>query len=73
LRGQPFDTFAQVKVPVRVSTSERSGAIYKRMAAAAVNLLPHVSTTHFAGLGHGAVQEAPDRVFAEVLRFMRDI
>jgi pimeloyl-ACP methyl ester carboxylesterase len=69
-RGQPFEMFAQVNVPVCISTSEHSGAVYKRMAAAAVGLLPRVSTTHFAGLGHCAVQEAPERVLAEVLRFM---
>lgn len=70
-RGQPFDDFKRVEVPVRVSTSEGSNAIYKQMAAAAVALLPNVSSTHFSGVGHCAVQEAPERVLAQVLEFAK--
>jgi len=71
-RGQPFDALASVTVPVRVSTSEYSHAIYKHMAAVTADLLPNATTTHFDGVGHCAVQEAPELVLSELLRFARD-
>ena len=71
-RGQPFDAFQRIEAPVRIATTEHSNAIYKHMAAVAAELLPNASTTHFAEVGHCAVQEAPDLVLAQVLRFAAD-
>lgn len=68
-RGQPFDRFKYVACPVRISTSERSTPIYKRMASVAYELLPNASLTHFARVGHCAVQEAPDLVLTALRRF----
>jgi pimeloyl-ACP methyl ester carboxylesterase len=70
-RGQPFETFSSIHVPVRISTSEHSPLIYKHMAAVAAEIVPNASTTQFAGVGHCAVQEAPELVLNELLRFAR--
>jgi pimeloyl-ACP methyl ester carboxylesterase len=71
-RGQPFEALLRIEVPVRISTSEHSDAIYKHMASVAAELVPNASTTHFANVGHCAVQEAPELVLGEVMRFARD-
>jgi pimeloyl-ACP methyl ester carboxylesterase len=66
-RGNPFAWLAEIDCPVRVTTAEKSGAIYKEMASRAVALIPGVSEQTFDGVGHCVAQEAPARV-VEALR-----
>ncbi len=65
-RGNPFALLAQIECPVRITTAELSGPIYKEMARRALSLIPHASTLTFAGAGHCVAQEVPARV-AEAL------
>ncbi|OAF07023.1 alpha/beta hydrolase [Bradyrhizobium centrolobii] len=68
-RGNPFAWLTQIDCPVRVTTAETSGAIYKEMAARAESLIPGVSTQAFAGIGHCVAQEAPALVVQAVREF----
>ncbi len=58
-RGNPFHELARVRCPVRISTAERSAAIYAQMAGVAVELIPGASSWRFAGVGHSVAQEEP--------------
>ncbi|WP_431202193.1 alpha/beta fold hydrolase [Bradyrhizobium betae] len=68
-RGNPFGAFAEIDCPVRVTTAEKSGPIYKEMASRAVTLIPHVSTLVFEDAGHCVAQEAPAAVVKAVREF----
>jgi pimeloyl-ACP methyl ester carboxylesterase len=68
-RGNPFGAFAEIDCPVRVTTAEKSGPIYKEMASRAVSLIPHVSTLVFEDAGHCVAQEAPAAVVKAVREF----
>ncbi|RXG96850.1 alpha/beta fold hydrolase [Bradyrhizobium zhanjiangense] len=68
-RGNPFARLIEIDCPVRVTTAEASGAIYKEMALRAVSLIPRVSTQAFAGIGHCVAQEAPAVVVRAVREF----
>lgn len=70
-RGNPFHDLSAVNCPVRVSTAERSGPIYKEMAARALALIPGASPWRFDGVGHCAAQEAPSLVLAALEEFAR--
>ncbi len=69
VRGNPFAGLAEIDCPVRVTTAEKSGAIYKEMASRAVSLVPRVSTHAFASIGHCVAQEAPGLVAEAVREF----
>jgi pimeloyl-ACP methyl ester carboxylesterase len=58
-RGNPFAWLTEIACPVCVATTERSGPIYKEMAARAVALIPVASQWTFAGVGHCVAQESP--------------
>jgi pimeloyl-ACP methyl ester carboxylesterase len=68
-RGNPFALLIGIDCPVRVTTAEKSGAIYKEMASRAESLIPRASTLAFGGLGHCVAQEAPARVVEAVREF----
>ncbi|MCP3458833.1 alpha/beta fold hydrolase [Bradyrhizobium sp. CCGUVB23] len=68
-RGNPFGYLTEIDCPVRITTAEKSGAIYKQMASRAVSLIPRVSAETFDGVGHCVAQEAPALVVQAVLEF----
>jgi pimeloyl-ACP methyl ester carboxylesterase len=68
-RGNPFGYLTEIDCPVRVATTEKSGAIYKEMASRAVSLIPRVSAQTFDGVGHCVAQEAPALVVQAVREF----
>jgi pimeloyl-ACP methyl ester carboxylesterase len=70
-RGNPFAWLTEIDCPVRVTTAEKSGAIYKEMASRAASLIPRVSTWRFDGVGHCVAQEAPARVVQAVREFSK--
>jgi pimeloyl-ACP methyl ester carboxylesterase len=67
-RGNPFAWLAEIECPVTVTTAERSGPIYKEMAARAMSLIPHARALAFNGVGHCVAQEAP----AVILQALRE-
>jgi pimeloyl-ACP methyl ester carboxylesterase len=70
-RGNPFDWLAAIDCPVTVTTSEKSGPIYKEMASRAMSLIPHARALAFDGVGHCAAQEAPAAVARAVREFSK--
>jgi pimeloyl-ACP methyl ester carboxylesterase len=68
-RGNPFASLAGIDCPVRVTTAEKSGAIYKEMAARATALMPRATTLAFDGVGHCVAQEAPSLVVNALREF----
>jgi pimeloyl-ACP methyl ester carboxylesterase len=68
-RGNPFASLARIECPVQVTTAEKSGAIYKEMAARAAALMPRATTLAFGGVGHCVAQEAPSRVVDALREF----
>lgn len=69
-RGNPFGWLGEIECPVTVTTAERSGPIYKEMAARAVSLIPHARALAFEGAGHCVAQEAPFLVLRAVREFL---
>jgi pimeloyl-ACP methyl ester carboxylesterase len=69
--GDPFHGLSEIRCPVRISTAELSGAIYKEMAARALTLIPTATQWAFAGVGHSVAQEAPTAVLEALDAFAR--
>ena len=68
-RGNPFAWLGEIQCPVTVTTAEKSGPIYKEMAARAMSLIPHARALAFEGAGHCVAQEAPTVVVRAVREF----
>jgi pimeloyl-ACP methyl ester carboxylesterase len=68
-RGNPFDALDRVRCPTLITTTERSLPIFKHMAEAAKQRIPHASPHQFEDVGHCVAQVQPDAVAALARRF----
>jgi pimeloyl-ACP methyl ester carboxylesterase len=68
-RGNPFASLAGIDCPVRVATAENSWAIYKEMAARALDVIPGASQWMFNGVGHCVAQEASELLLEALAAF----
>lgn len=72
-RGIPFAQLAQVRCPTRISTTEGSQPIFKRMAEEARKALPSASAYQFEGVGHMVAQVRPELAIDALRRFWSEL
>jgi pimeloyl-ACP methyl ester carboxylesterase len=68
-RGNPFDLLQQIRCPTLIATTEHSLPIFKHMAEAAKQRIPHATTHHFEAVGHCVAQVQPDAVVSVARSF----
>lgn len=64
-----FETYASIRVPSCIASTESSAEIYRQMAARAQRLIPGASHAYLAGVGHCAAQENPPIVLDALRAF----
>lgn len=67
----PVEAFAALDMPILYLVGERSPPAAHAVAGALCGVLPNVSQVTLQGLGHMAPVTHPDRVNAEITRFLR--
>jgi pimeloyl-ACP methyl ester carboxylesterase len=65
--------FASVRVPVLYMVGEHSPEPAQAVARILLPVLPHVRAVHLPGLGHMAPVTHPERVNAEIARFLAEV